>query len=180
MKIPTKAVVWVAVAGLFFCPSGFAKNPFDLLIFKGKYRGTVTLVTPGTPTSGSAKVTIAVPKKGKSATIDYTASVSDGMGGTTVLPTVVSLAANKTMSTTDLGVGIAGTNNAKPGDGTWTQRKRTVTFNATNGDLVLLGTASVKDAGRKRKLKLTLTSTDVGGSNIFTTTLTAKVRKPKK
>lgn len=181
MKIAMKTLVWVGVAGLFLCSPAFAKKePLNLSAFKGKYKGTMTLVGPGGSSSGTAKVIVKVPRNGKSATIDYAATVSDGMGGSSVLPTVMTLAANKTMSVTDLGVGIAGTNNAKPGTGAWTQRKRKMTFNATNGDMVLLCTAVAKDVRRKRKLKMTLTSTDAGGSTVFTNTLKARLPKPKK
>ena len=175
-----KPLVWAAVASLLLCPSAFAKKkPLNLSAFAGNYTGTVTLVSPGDSSSGTATVVITVPKKGKSATILYTATIFSG-GSTSVLSAEFTLAADKTISTTDLGVGIAGANNAHPGTGTWSQRKRTLSFFATNGDINLNGTASAKDARKKRKLTLILVSSDAGGTFTFTTTLTAKLKKPKK
>jgi uncharacterized lipoprotein NlpE involved in copper resistance len=176
-----KPLIWAAVASLLLCPSAFAKKkPLNLSAFAGNYTGTVTLVSPGDSARGTATVVITVPKNGKSATLLYTATIVSSMGDTSILPTEMTLAANKTISVTDLGVGIAGTNNAHPGTGTWSQRKRALSFSATNGDIVLTGTASAKNARKKRKLTLTLVSSDAGGSNTFTTTLTAKLPKPKK
>jgi hypothetical protein len=176
-----KPLLWAAVASLLLCPSAFAKKkPLNLSAFAGNYTGTVTLVTPSDSSSGTATVVITVPKNGKTATILYTATTVSSMGDTSVLPTEITLAANKTISVTDLGVGIAGTNNAHPGTGTWSQRKRTLSFFATNGDMNLNGTARAKDARKKRKLTLILVSSDAGGATTFTTTLTAKLKKPKK
>jgi hypothetical protein len=179
MKIlPSQPALWAAVAGLFLSPSAFAQKPLNLSIFTGKYTGAVTLVTPGDTSSGTATVIIRVPKSGRTATIFYKAIISSG-GGTSVLPTQITFARNKTISVTDLGVGIAGANNAHPGTGTWVQRKRALLFSATNGDINLRGTARARDLNRKRKLTLTLVSSDAGGSNVFTNTLTAKLPRPK-
>jgi hypothetical protein len=167
-----KPLVCAAAASLLLCPSLFAK-PLNLSAFAGKYTGTVNLVTPGDTSNGTAAVVIKVAKNGKSATIAYKAIV------TSELPADFTLAKNKSLSTTDLGVGIAGTNNAHPGTGTWLQRKRLLTFSATNGDIDLTGTARVKDVRNKRKLTFILVSSDAGGSNVFTTTLVAKLPKPK-
>jgi hypothetical protein len=183
MKITTtKALMCAALVGLFLIPSSFAKKPpLTLVAFKGNYTGAVTLVSAGSPSTGTATVIFSVPKKGKSATIDYTATFSDGMGGTSVLPAFFTLSSDKTFKTTDLEVGIAGANNAHPGSGTWSQRKRTLTFTATNGDIDLNGTAVLKkDRGRKRQLSITLVSTSTGNAYTFTTTLTARIKKPKK
>ncbi|MGH8048846.1 MAG: hypothetical protein ACREKL_16515, partial [Chthoniobacterales bacterium] len=131
----TKLLVLAMATGLLLCPSAFAKNKhLNLLAFVGKYTGTVTLVTPTDTQSGTATVIIRVPKNGKSATIAYTAMVFNG-SDTVVLPADFTLSKNKTLSVTDLGIGIAGTNNAHPGTGTWSQRKRTLTLFATNGDM---------------------------------------------
>jgi hypothetical protein len=179
-----KAIACAAVLGLFVSPSAFAKKkPLNLTAFAGKYTGNVTFTPPsGDTSSGTAVVIITVPKNGKSATVSYTATVTSGSGDTSVLPTAITLAANKTLSITDLGVGIAGTNNAHRGTGNWIQQKRSLTLFATNGDINFRGNAAVKDTRKKRNLTLILVSSDADGSNpyTFTTTLTAKLPKPKK
>jgi hypothetical protein len=178
MKIlPSQPAVWAAFVGLLLSPSVFAQKPLNLSIFAGKYTGVVTLATPGDTSSGSATVIIRVPKNGRTATISYRAAISSG-GSTTVLPTQIALAKNKTIVVTDLGVGIAGTNNAHPGRGIWSQRRHALVFSATNGDIDLRGAVRARDVGRKRKLTLTLVSSDAGGSNVFTNTLTAKLPRP--
>ena len=178
MKTNTsKTLVCLVVVGVFLSPVAFAKEERNISAFKGKYNGTVTVVKPGGggPESGTATVIIKVPKNGKSAIVGYTATISDGMN-TTVLSTMLALRANKTLSVTDLLVGIAGTNNAKPGAGTWSQRKRKLTFSAADGDAHSLnGTASAKDLRKNRKLTLTLVSSDGVDSTTFTTTLRAKL-----
>ena len=181
MFLPKTAILAVA-AGLLLCPSAFAKKkPLNLSAFKGNYTGTVTYVTPSGSQTGTATVLITVPKNGKSATISYTAVVSDGMD-TSVLPTAITLAANKTLTITDLGVGIAGTNNAHRGTGNWSQRKRTFALFATNGDTNFTATGLVKDKKKKRNLSLNLVTVDADGSNPYTfiTTLVAKLPKVKK
>jgi hypothetical protein len=177
-----KPLVWLAFASLLLTPSAFAKKkPLTLSVFPGKYTGAVTLVTPGGTSTGTAVVIITATKAGKSAVIDYTATVSDGMN-TSVLPVTITLARDKTSAVTDLGVGIAGSNNMHPGTGTWSQRKRTLSIFATNGDLNLTGTASAHDNRKKRKLTLILVSSDADGSNAytFTTTLVGRLPKHKK
>lgn len=178
-----KSAVLAALLGIFLAPSAFAKKkPLDLTAFAGNYTGTVSLVTPGGNSSGTATVVIHVPKNGKSATIDYTAVTTSG-GSTTELPTAITLARGGSLSITDLGIGIAGTNNAHRGTGSWSQRKRTLSLQATNGDIDFTATGHLKkDSKKKRKLALTLVTSDADGSNayVFTTTLTAKLAKTKK
>jgi len=170
-----KHIVLVAVAGLLLSPAAFAQPPKkNLSIFKGNYTGPMTFVSPSDSATGIATVVIKAPKNGKTATISYSADVAFS-GGNSTLPTEITLARDKTVSVTDLGVGVAGTNNAHRGTGTYSQRKRTLTFTATNGDIVLTGTAIVRDTKKKRKLQLTLVSTDAGGSTTFTNTLRAKL-----
>jgi hypothetical protein len=167
----TKPLAWIAVAGLLFSPAAFAQK-FNLSIFAGKYTGTVVQTTPSETLNGTARVLIRVPRSGRTATIGYEATINGS-----VLPTDMKLAANKAISVTDLGVGIAGTNNAHPGTGRWAQSRKRITFSATNGDILLRGTARVRDIGRKRKLSLVLISSDAGGSFTYNTTLTA--RRPR-
>ncbi len=181
-KKTLRALLGVAVAVCFLVPAAFAqKKPLDLSALKGRYSGTVSVEGPGGLSSGTAAVIIKVPKRGKTATFDYLATVSDGMGGSSELPSLFTLEANKTVLVTDLGVGIAGANNAKPGAGTWSQRKRTLSFSATNGDIVLVCTATAKNVGkRKRKLTMMLNSTDAGGSTVYSASLRAKLPKRPK
>jgi hypothetical protein len=172
----TKRLVGIAVAGLLMCPAAFAERP-TLLGFKGKYSGTVAFTDAGGTTPGTAAVVIKVPRNGKSATVSYAATFVSSMGDVSVLPADFVLAKNKTMTVTDLGVGIAGTNNAHPGSGTWSQRRRSFTFFATNGDMTLNGTATVRDTRKKRKLALTLVSADGGGTYTFANALRSKLPK---
>ncbi|HEY8901772.1 MAG TPA: hypothetical protein VIM61_15275 [Chthoniobacterales bacterium] len=170
-----KPLVCATIATLLCSPAALAKSN-QLFAFAGNYSGLVSLASPGGTSAGTAVVVIKVPKNGKSAFISYAATIDSG-GSTSVLPADFTLAKNKTMSTTDLGIGIAGTNNAHPGTGNWSQKKRKLTMFATNGDMNLTGIGVVKDSRKKRKLTLTLVSSDAGGSNVFTTVLSAK--KPK-
>lgn len=178
MKTTTKKVLMgIAVAGLFFSSAVSAQKTLNLSAFKGKYTGNVTLRDPeGSLTEGRATVAFTVQKKGKAAKINYRATFPDGMGGSNVLPTVMTLSPNKRVSVTDLLVGIAGTNNAKGGKGDWRQRRRTLTFTATNGEGISLQCrATAKDIGKRRELVLKLTSTDPGGSYVFTSRLRSKL-----
>lgn len=177
MITPCKnALVGVALAISLWSPCANAQNNATLEVFKGKYRGTMSLREPGGDVSnGTAITTFAVPANGRSAAVRYKATIPDGMGGSSAFPTALKLAPGKRITTTDLLVGIAGTNNAKPGKGRWSQRKRKLTFTATNGEgIVLRGTASTRDVGSRRLMKLQLTSTDPGGSYVFTNQLRAR------
>lgn len=167
---------WIAVASLFLSPFAFAQGKLNLSAFKGRYNGTVAEAGPGGTTNGRATVVIAVPKHGKSARITYRATFSDGMGGTTVRPTSILLNANKKATVTDLLVGIAGENNAKRGKGRWSQRKRTLRLNATNGEgTTLRGKGTARDLRRVRKLNLTLASNDGVDTTEFRTALRARL-----
>jgi hypothetical protein len=175
-----KTVAVTTLAGLLLAPSAFAKKkPANLSNFAGKYTGTVTFVSPTDTFHGTASVLISVAKNGKSATIKYTAIVLNGSGDSVVLPTEITLAKNKSLSITDLGVGIAGTNNAHRGTGAWSQHRLNLLLSATNGDINFSATGRVKDTHKKRKLSLVLVSADAGGASTFTTTLTSKLPKPK-
>jgi len=178
----TIVLMWLAIAGLLSGSFSSAQETFNLSAFKGAYRGTVTQAGPGMgdTASGTASVNIKVPNSGKSAGIDYAATISDGMGGSSLLPTALVLTSSKRASVTDLLVGIAGTNNAKPGDGRWSQRKRTLKIAATNGEgTTLRGTAVAKDLRNKRRLSLTLVSDDGVDSTTFTTRLQTRLpRRP--
>ncbi len=166
----------IAVAGLLFTPLASAQGTLNLSAFKGKYKGNVSLRDPeGFVTEGRATVAFTVQKKGRAAKINYRATFPDGMGGSDAMPTVLTLSSGKRVSATDLLVGIAGTNNAKRGKGDWRQRRRTLTFAATNGEGISLHCrARAKDIGRRRELVLKLTSTDPGGSYVFTNKLRSK------
>jgi hypothetical protein len=184
MKTPAKSLVWVALAAaLLVTPSAFAKKkPLTLAIFKGNYSGSLILTAPdGSTSTGAASLQFTVPRNGRSAALSYAATTDTG-GGTSTYQSDFTLATNKTLTTTDLLVGIAGANNAKPGTGTWSQRKRILSFTATNSDsgIVLTGTGTVRDRKRKRLLTLTLASNNNGDIYTFTTTLTAKLPKPRK
>jgi hypothetical protein len=183
MKTPAKSFVWVAVAAaLLVTPSAFAKKkPMTLAIFAGNYTGALTLASPSGTSTGTAAVHITVPRSGRSAVLTYTAITGSG-DSTSTYQSDFTLAANKTLTTTDLLVGIAGANNAKPGTGTWSQRKRTLLFTATDSDsgIVLTGTGHVRDRKRQRLLTLTLVSNNNGDIYTFTTTLTARLPKPRK
>jgi len=173
MKTITKKVrVWSAVAGLFLTPFALTAAPLNLSVFKGNYTGTMSYTQPGDPAQNStATVVIGVPQSGKTARINYRANI-----GGNAFPTVISLAANKRASVTDLLVGIAGTNNAKPGTGPWSQNQRTLRFTATNGEgISLRGTGVVKDFSNRRELTLTLISTDPGGSYRFEARLRSRL-----
>ena len=177
-----QTVLLAAFASQLLLPAAFAKKPpLTLAAFAGRYTGTVTLRTPSDTQAGTAAVTITTPKKGRSATIVYSALVFDGTDNK-LLPTQLTLAKDKTLAVTDLGIGIAGTNNAHRGTGAWSQQKHALALSATNGDINFRGSAIAKDAGRKRRLTLTLITSDADGSNpyIFTTTLVAKLPKVKK
>lgn len=184
MKTPAKSLVWVALAAILLSsPAAFAKRkPFTLGLFAGNYTGSLTLTAPdGTTSTGAATIHITVPRNGRSAVITYTATTGSG-DNTSSYQTDLTFAANKTLTTTDLLVGIAGANNAKPGTGTWSQRKRSLLFAATNSDsgIVLTGEGHVRDHKRKRLLTLTLVSNNNGDLYTFTTTLTARLPKPRK
>jgi hypothetical protein len=184
MKTPAKSLVWVAVAAaLFVTPSAFAKKkPFTLGLFSGNYTGSLTLTAPdGTTTTGPAALHITVPRSGRSAILSYTATTGSGDNASTY-QSDFTFAANKTLTTTDLLIGIAGANNAKPGTGAWSQHKRAILFTATNSDsgIVLTGTGNVRDRKRQRLLTLTLVSNNNGDPYTFTTTFTARLPKPRK
>jgi hypothetical protein len=179
MKTTTMNVrVWIAVAGLLTSQLATAQESLNLSAFRGNYKGGVTQAGPGAgnTASGRASVSFKVPQNGTSARVRYTAAISDGMGGTNILPTSMVLTSNQRVSVTDLLVGIAGTNNAKPGTGDWIQRKRSLKIDATNGEgITLRGTAAVKDLRSKRKLTLTLVSSDGVDTTTFTTQLRARL-----
>ncbi|MDH4410133.1 MAG: hypothetical protein QE273_11005 [Verrucomicrobiales bacterium] len=179
MKTTTMIIrVWIAMAGLLTGQLATAQESLNLSAFKGKYKGAVSQVGPGAgnTASGLASVGFKVPQSGTSARIRYTAAFSDDMGDTNVLPTSMDLTSNQRVSVTDLLVGIAGTNNAKPGTGDWIQRKRILKIDATNGEgITLRGTAVVKDLRNKRKLTLTLVSDDGVDTRTFTTRLRARL-----
>ena len=167
-------LIGIAVACLFSASFASAA-PLDLSPFKGKYNGTVTQVGPGGTQTGTAVVQFKVPPSGTSAVIDYTATVSDGMN-TTVLPTSLAIAKNKSVAVTDLLVGIAGTNNAKPGTGRASKGRRKMTINASNGEGISLSVSAVaKDLRNKRKLTLILISDDGVDPTTFTTILKARL-----
>jgi hypothetical protein len=185
MKTPAKSLVWVAVAAaLLVTPSAFAKKkPFTLGLFAGNYSGSLTLTAPdGSTSTGTAALHITVPRNGRSAVLTFTATTGSG-DNTSTYQTDLTLAANKTLTTTDLLVGIAGANNAKPGTGAWSQRKRAILFTATNSDsgIVLTGEGHVRDRKRQRLLTLTLVSNNNGDAYTFTTSFTARLpKKPRK
>ena len=173
MKTKTTTIpVWFAVAGVFLSPFTLVAAPLNLSVFKGNYTGPMTLKAPGDPVqNGRATAVFVVPQSGANGTIRYRATV-DGSG----FPTVITLAANKRASVTDLLVGIAGTNNAKPGRGPWSQRQRVLNITANNGEgISLRGTAVVRDFSNHRELTLTLVSTDPGGSYRFSNTLRSRL-----
>ncbi len=172
----TRVQLWIAVASLFLSPFALAKEKLDLSVFKGRYKGTVTEAGPGGTTKGKATVIIAVPRHGRSGRINYRATLSDGGGGTVNRHTAIALAANKTVAVSDLLVGIAGENNAKRGNGRWSQRQRILKFNTTNGEgTTLRGTGAARDFRNTRKLILTLVSSDGVNTTQFRTTLRAKL-----
>lgn len=184
MKTSAKFFVRVALAALLVAtPSAFAqKKPFTLGLFAGNYTGSLTLTAPdGTTTTGTAALHITVPRSGRSAALTYTATTGSG-DSTSTYQSDFTLAANKTLTTTDLLIGIAGANNAKPGTGTWSQHKRAILFTATDSDsgIVLTGTGSVRDRKRQRLLTLTLVSNNNGDAYTFTTTFKARLPKPLK
>lgn len=167
--VTTIAVAWISGA------TAFAAESLDLSVFKGRYTGPATLSGPAGNRSGRAFVNLPVPASGKSARVGYRAAFSDGFG-TDVFPTQFILSANKRVSVSDLLVGIAGTNNAKPGEGRWVQRGRTLRFKADNGEgISLRANASVRDRSNRRVLVLTLVSNDGGGANTFRANLRSRL-----
>lgn len=178
MKTTTRQIlIGLALAGSLSGPLAPAQGALNLSAFKGNYRGTMSLRDPdGAVSRGRATLALAVPRSGKSARLRYRATIPDGEGGSDAFPTAMILSANKRASVTDLLVGIAGTNNAKPGRGRWSQRQRTLRINASNGEgISLRGIATVRDIGKRRTLNLKLTSTDPGGSYLFSNRLVSRV-----
>lgn len=175
MKTTTIFVMTLAAAGLLTGNHTLAQGVPDLTVFKGNYKGSVTQTGPGAGNSakGRATVRFKVPGIGTSAGITFTAAMSDGMGGTNLLPTALTLKSNGRLSVTDLLIGIAGANNAKPGTGDWTQRRRVLKIDATNGEgITLRGKAVTRDLRARRKLTLILKSDD----GVDTTTFDARLK----
>lgn len=172
-----KTLLWITVAGVSLTPAAFTQDSSKYLAYKGKFTGSATMTGPeeDDSSSGTATAKIKVPRNGTSATLNYTATLSDGMN-TSVLPTVVTFSKNGKVFVSDLLVGIAGTNNAKPGTGNSSAGRRSLKFDADNGDgITLRGTAVFKDLRNKRKLTLTLVSDDGVGTRIFKSSLRARL-----
>ncbi len=177
-KSKIKAVLFgVAISGSLFAPCVSAQGSHNLSNFKGNHQGSVVHTDPeGNVKKGRARAKFIVARSGRSGSIAYQAVFPDGQGGSDAFPTGVTLRANKRADVTDLLVGIAGENNAKPGRGGWSQRQRKLTFVANNGEgISLRATATVRDVGKRRKVALKLVSTDPGGSYVFTNTLNSRL-----
>lgn len=175
----TKTIVLgLAGAGLILSQPVKGQGALNLTAFKGNYKGTVLQTGPsmGNTASGRATVGFKVPRSGTSAKVSYVAAMPDGMGGTNLLPTAMTLKSKNRLDVTDLLVGIAGTNNAKPGSGDWLQRKRTLKIDATNGEGITLTCKAVaRDLRNKRKMSLILVSNDGVDTTTFATTLKARL-----
>lgn len=178
MKTNTTIIIAITGSCLLLSRPLQGQGSSDLTVFKGNFKGTVVQTGPamGNSATGLATVNFKVPRSGTSARVVYTAAMSDGMGGTNILPTAMTLNSRNRVDVTDLLVGIAGTNNAKPGSGDWLQRKRTLKIDATNGEgITLRGTAVTRDLRNQRKMTLTLVSNDGVDTTTFLSILKARL-----
>lgn len=166
-----RVTICAALLGLSLSTGTATAADTNLSIFAGKFKGNLVLTLPdGTVLKAKSKNKVKGPASGISTKMSYSARV-----GGLLQQTEISFNKDGTVFVTDLGVGIAGANNAHPGDGTYTQSGKRITFSATNGDLTLSGKVRVRDVGAKRLMKMNLVSSDVDGSYVYKNKLKAKL-----
>jgi hypothetical protein len=192
---PRLLVALAALALLVVGPLAAAEDVVDFSRFKGAYKGTVRLTAPGVAHAGSASVNFKPSKSNAKAQISYSAVISVN-GETYTFETSISLNKEKAATATDVAVGL-GNGTLYAGSGTHSEGKRSVRFSISNTDdtdddtdededtddnnnLVLKGTGSVRDAGKKRKLHLVLSVVASGTTYVFTNDVTAKVPKSER
>jgi len=159
-------------------PAFAKKKPVDISVLKGNYSGTFTLASGTTSLGGPSAVRLITAKNGKTATLDYQATVTNE-GATLPLSTSIILKTNGTSSVSNAVLGLSGL--TLPATGTAHFGKNNFTF-STSGNYMgtsyaLSGTGTVKEAGKKRHLTLNLTLTISTSVITVNNVLTAKAPK---
>ena len=170
--LTARSVVCATITALLLSATAYAKKPKPTFrLYVGKYSGAVAVAGPGGTSQGTVQVIITAAKNGKTGILSYAALVN-GMP----LPTVIKMT-KRSAVVSDLGVGIAGSNNQHPGAGPLTLRTKRLNFFATDTTNALTGSARVRNTKKKRKLTLALTSFDGANNTIYFSKLKSKLPK---